>query len=48
MQPGMGAGLGARRSPRPGFARLQSLAMHAVFGLGLYASAVAARFTGLT
>jgi hypothetical protein len=39
MQPGMGAGLAARRLPRPGAARLQSLVTHFVFGLGLYASA---------
>ncbi len=45
MQPGMGAGLAARRSPRPNFARLQSLATHAVFGLGLYAAAWATAFT---
>ena len=37
MQPGMGAGVAARRTPRPGAARLQSLVTHAVFGLGLYA-----------
>lgn len=41
MQPGMGAGLAARRTPRPGMARVQSLATHLVFGLGLYASALA-------
>ncbi|MBW8368490.1 MAG: DUF2938 domain-containing protein [Arenimonas sp.] len=44
MQPGMGAGIAARRSPRPNVARLQSLATHAVFGLGLYASAWATAF----
>jgi len=38
MQPGMGAGLFARRTPRPNAARLQSLVTHAVYGLGLYAS----------
>jgi hypothetical protein len=38
MQPGMGAGIAASRTPRPGAARLQSLITHAVFGLGLYAS----------
>lgn len=43
MQPGMGAGLAARRTPRPGAARLQSLLTHAVFGLGLYLAAVALR-----
>jgi hypothetical protein len=37
MQPGMGAGIAASRTPRPGMARLQSLITHAVFGLGLYA-----------
>jgi hypothetical protein len=41
MQPAMGAGLAARRTPRPQAARLHSLAMHVVFGLGLYASALA-------
>jgi len=39
MQPGMGAGIAASRTPRPNAARLQSLVTHAVFGLGLYASA---------
>jgi hypothetical protein len=38
MQPGMGAGIAARRTPRPGAARIQSLLTHAVFGLGLYAA----------
>lgn len=38
MQPGMGAGIAARRTPRPGAARLQSLITHSVFGLGLYAA----------
>jgi Protein of unknown function (DUF2938) len=37
MQPGMGAGIAASRTPRPNFARVQSLVTHAVFGLGLYA-----------
>lgn len=39
MQPAMGAGIAASRTPRPAAARLHSLVMHAVFGLGLYASA---------
>ena len=38
MQPGMGAGIAASRTPRPNAARLQSLATHTVFGLGLYAA----------
>ena len=44
MQPGMGAGIAASRTPRPAAARLQSLITHAVFGLGLYAAGWAARF----
>lgn len=38
MQPGMGAGVAASRTPHPASARLQSLITHAVFGLGLYIS----------
>lgn len=37
MQPGMGAGIAARRMPHPNAARLQSLVTHTVFGLALYA-----------
>ncbi len=44
MQPGMGAGLAARRTPRPSAARLQSLVTHVVFGLGLYATALVLTF----
>ena len=43
MQPGMGAGIAASRTPRPAAARIQSLVTHAVFGLGLYATAWIAR-----
>jgi Protein of unknown function (DUF2938) len=39
MQPAMGAGIAASRTPRPAAARVQSLATHAVFGVGLYAAA---------
>jgi hypothetical protein len=39
MQPAMGAGFFASRTPRPGAARLQSLMNHAVFGLGLFITA---------
>lgn len=39
MQPGMGAGFFASRTPRPGAARVRSLVTHAVFGVGLYAAA---------
>ena len=38
MQPGMGAGIAASRTPRPAAARLQSVVTHAIFGLGLYAA----------
>ena len=41
MQPGMGAGIAARRTPNPAAARRRSLAMHAVFGLALYLAALA-------
>ena len=36
MQPGMGAGFAASKTPDPNRARLRSLLTHAVFGLGLY------------
>jgi hypothetical protein len=36
MQPGMGAGLAASRTPDPNEARLRSLVTHALFGAGLY------------
>lgn len=38
MQPAMGAGIAASRTPHPWAARLQSLVTHAVFGGGLYAA----------
>jgi hypothetical protein len=40
MQPGMGAGVAASKTPRPNPARLRSLVGHTVFGVGLYASAL--------
>ena len=42
MQPGMGAGVAASRTPRPQAARIQSLITHAVFGLGLYGAGLVA------
>ena len=39
MQPGMGAGIAASRTPRPNAARMQSVVTHAVFGCGLYVAA---------
>jgi len=40
MQPGMGAGIAASRTPRPNAARVQSLLTHTVFGVGLFLSAL--------
>lgn len=40
MQPGMGAGIAASRTPEPNVARLQSVAAHGVFGAGPYLSAL--------
>jgi hypothetical protein len=45
MQPGMGAGVAASRTPDPTAARVQSLVTHAVFGLGLYVGAWAVRLS---
>jgi len=39
MQPAMGAGFAASRTPRPWHSRLQTLLTHAIFGFGLYAAA---------
>lgn len=36
LQPGMGAGIAASKTPKPGVARLRSLMAHASFGVGLY------------
>ncbi|MDO8279802.1 MAG: DUF2938 domain-containing protein [Burkholderiaceae bacterium] len=40
MQPAMGAGIASSKTPAPAKNRARSLANHAVFGLGLYATAV--------
>jgi hypothetical protein len=40
MQPAMGAGIAASRTPNPSAARLRNLATHTVYGIGLYLSAV--------
>lgn len=40
MQPCMGAGIAASRTPNPTQARLRSLLTHTVFGAGLYLSAL--------
>jgi hypothetical protein len=40
MQPSLGLGIAASRTPHPTQARLKSLVTHTVFGLGLYVCAV--------
>lgn len=39
MQPAMGAGIAASRTPRPNVARLRSVVTHTVYGVGMYATA---------
>jgi Protein of unknown function (DUF2938) len=46
LQPALGLGIASSRSPRPAQARLKSLGTHAVFGLGLYLSALGVRLMG--
>lgn len=43
MQPAMGAGVFASRTPRPSIVRLTNLSMHAVFGVSLYLGWLLAR-----
>jgi hypothetical protein len=40
MQPGMGMGIAASKAPNPNAIRLRALVTHAVFGIGLYVSAL--------
>jgi len=47
MQPGMGLGIAASRTPRPNAARLQSCLTHGIFGLGLYAAGWVTRWLDL-
>ncbi len=42
MQPGMGAGVAGSKTPRPNSVRLHSLLTHAIYGVGLYLSALVA------
>lgn len=41
MQPGMGAGIAASRTPHPAAARWRSVVTHTVFGIGLYLAGTA-------
>ena len=47
LQPGMGAGVLARRTPKPNVARLRSLAAHTVFGVSLFVAALLLNALGL-
>jgi DUF2938 family protein len=47
MQPGMGAGIAASRTPCPAAARLRSLVTHGIFALGLYAAGWVTSLLGL-
>ena len=44
MQPSLGLGIAASRTPKPARARLKSLVTHTVFGVGLYVSALAVSY----
>jgi hypothetical protein len=44
MQPSLGLGIAASRTPNPTQARLKSLATHTIFGVGLYVCAVGVRY----
>jgi hypothetical protein len=44
MQPSLGLGIAASRTPKPGQARLKSLVTHTVFGAGLYLSALGVNY----
>lgn len=47
LHPGLGLGIAASKTPNPSLARLRSLMMHSVFGLGLYVAALTVnRFIG--
>ena len=46
MQPGMGFGIAASRTPNPNAARLRSLVTHFVFGIGLYLAGIVASILG--
>ena len=43
MQPGMGSGIAASKTPNPASARVQSVMTHGVFGVGLYAAGEGAK-----
>lgn len=47
MQPAMGSGIAASKTPNPGAARIRSVGSHLIFGIGLFAAAwISARLSG--
>ena len=46
MQPAMGGGIAAAKSPNPAATRARNLGTHVIYGLGLYAAAVAMTVPG--
>jgi hypothetical protein len=40
LQPGMGLGIAASKTPKPNMARIKSLLTHIIYGIGLYLSAL--------
>ena len=44
MQPSLGLGMAASRTPKPTQSRMKSLMTHTVFGVGLYVSALGVRY----
>ena len=47
MQPAFGFGVAASKTPKPMIARLKSLISHAMFGVGIYLSALLVKAAGL-
>lgn len=47
MQPGMGAGMAASKTPNPNLSRLLSLAAHTFFGIGLYIGALVVKWINI-
>ena len=41
MMPGMGSGIAGSKTPKPNLTRLKSVVGHSIFGLGMYATALA-------
>lgn len=48
VQPCLGLGIAARKTPKPSIARVRSLITHLVFGLGLYISALINPYSSIT